>query len=183
MEVASGIFTFDNVLSREECDEYIALTERLGYEGAPITTPLGFAMRPEIRNNGRVILDDPERSNALWQRVRDLVPAFLQGRQAAGLNERFRFYRYDSGERFARHFDGPFRRPSGEESLLTFMVYLNDGFEGGETGFVDVWVTPKAGMALIFRHDLLHEGAPVTRGRKYVLRSDVMYGRIGELRG
>ena len=38
-------------------------------------------------------------------------------------------------------------------------------------------------MALIFDHFLLHEGAAVTRGRKYVLRSDVMYGPVGQLYG
>jgi hypothetical protein len=30
-------------------------------------------------------------------------------------------------------------------------------------------------MALVFVHRILHRGAPVTTGRKYVLRSDVMY--------
>jgi hypothetical protein len=30
-------------------------------------------------------------------------------------------------------------------------------------------------MALIFVHDQLHEGAAVVSGRKYVLRTDVMY--------
>jgi len=36
-------------------------------------------------------------------------------------------------------------------------------------------VTPAAGKLLVFRHDILHQGAAVTSGRKYVLRSDVMY--------
>ncbi|MBW4546973.1 MAG: hypothetical protein KME25_21395 [Symplocastrum torsivum CPER-KK1] len=70
------------------------------------------------------------------------------------------------------------------------MIYLSDGFEGGDTRFYihqhylallekeavpDVSVVPKNGMALCFRHELLHEGTRVIRGRKYVLRSDVMY--------
>jgi hypothetical protein len=100
-----------------------------------------------------------------------------------GLNERFRFYRYDPGERFAPHTDGCFRRNNGQESLLTIMIYLNEGCEGGETNFGDVQIVPKAGMALIFDHYLLNEGAAVLSGRKYVLRSDVMYGPVGELRG
>ena len=100
-----------------------------------------------------------------------------------GLNERFRFYRYDPGEQFAPHTDGCFRRDNGEESLLTFMIYLNEGCEGGETNFGEVRIVPKTGMTLIFDHYLLHEGAAVVSGRKYVLRSDVMYGRVGHLRG
>ena len=61
------------------------------------------------------------------------------------------------------------------------MAYLNDGFAGGETKFyrgpLELTVTPVRGQALVFFHRLLHEGAPVERGRKYVLRTDVIrYG-------
>lgn len=38
-----------------------------------------------------------------------------------------------------------------------------------------VEVAPTAGTALLFRHRVLHEGAPVAAGVKYVLRTDVMY--------
>jgi predicted 2-oxoglutarate/Fe(II)-dependent dioxygenase YbiX len=100
-----------------------------------------------------------------------------------GLNERFRFYRYDPGERFAPHRDGAYHRDNGEDSLLTFMVYLSEGFTGGDTVFPNLAVTPRLGMALIFEHQILHEGAAVISGRKYVLRSDVMYGRVGQIRG
>jgi hypothetical protein len=59
------------------------------------------------------------------------------------------------------------------------MVYLNDDFEGGTTDFRDGDViAPKRGMALLFEHRLIHQGAPVTRGKKYVMRTDVMY-RMG----
>ena len=34
-------------------------------------------------------------------------------------------------------------------------------------------------MALLFQHRLLHEGAEVTAGVKYVVRSDIMYRRAG----
>ena len=98
-----------------------------------------------------------------------------------GLNERFRFYRYDVGQRFAPHTDGYFERTNGERSHFTFMVYLNDGFEGGATAFhhskPSLRVTPVRGMALVFYHRQLHEGMPVVKGRKYVLRTDVMYRR------
>ena len=59
------------------------------------------------------------------------------------------------------------------------MVYLNEGFAGGETRFHDyeVDVVPRTGMALLFQHRVLHEGCVVTTGTKYVLRSDVMYRR------
>jgi predicted 2-oxoglutarate/Fe(II)-dependent dioxygenase YbiX len=182
------VFTIANVLSPAECAEYVALTENIGYTSAPITTHQGFEMRPDIRNNERVILDDSKLAHSLWQRVSDSIPNTIEKWQAIGLNERFRFYRYDPGQRFAIHRDGSHRRDNGEKSLLTFMIYLNDGFEGGETRFwlsrnylideCDVSVVPVTGMALCFVHELLHEGAPVIQGRKYVLRSDVMYSPV-----
>jgi hypothetical protein len=57
------------------------------------------------------------------------------------------------------------------------MVYLNDGFEGGGTTFLDLdeVVEPAPGMALLFQHPILHEGPEVTSGIKYVVRSDIMY--------
>ena len=41
-------------------------------------------------------------------------------------------------------------------------------------------IVPRAGMALLFQHRVLHEGAPVRSGVKYVLRSDLMYRRVIE---
>lgn len=184
--LGNQIFTLENILSPAECAEYITLTENIGYTDAPITTRRGFEIRPDIRNNQRVILDDRERAFDLWQRVSNYIPNTVGRWQAVGLNERFRFYRYDPGQRFAPHHDGAYQRPNGEESLLTFMIYLNEGFEGGETRFYlpryyedlsNLAVIPVTGMALCFVHELVHEGAAIIQGRKYVLRSDVMYSR------
>ncbi|TMQ11763.1 MAG: hypothetical protein E6J90_18865 [Deltaproteobacteria bacterium] len=99
------------------------------------------------------------------------------GWRAVGVNERFRCYRYEPGQRFAPHYDGAFRRSRTEQSELTFMVYLNDDFVGGDTAFheLDVVVRSKAGMALLFQHRLLHEGCVIRSGVKCVLRSDMMY--------
>ena len=107
----------------------------------------------------------------------------MNGRQAWGLNERWRIYRYRPGQRFAGHVDGSFRRENGEKSLLTLLLYLNEEFEGGETTFDELVVTPARGMALVFRHDLFHAGESLRSGTKYVLRSDVMFGPVGTIRG
>jgi hypothetical protein len=55
------------------------------------------------------------------------------------------------------------------------LVYLNDEFTGDTTDFREFQVAPKAGMALLFVHHSWHEGAAVTAGTKYVVRSHVMY--------
>ncbi|MBD1930812.1 MULTISPECIES: prolyl hydroxylase family protein [Cyanophyceae] len=171
------IFTVESVLSKAECAEYIALSENIGYTPAGLTVGQDeYLMAPSVRNNDRVILDNEELAENLWRRVETYVPR-IDNWCAIGLNERLRFYRYDPGQRFAPHHDGGYWRTNGDHSRLTFMIYLNEDFEGGETRFFSPYVSivPKMGMVLFFIHELKHEGAPVIQGRKYVLRSDVMY--------
>lgn len=53
--------------------------------------------------------------------------------------------------------------------MLTFMIYLNGEFEGGETTFMNgdnTIVTPETGMILAFNHTLFHEGSEVVSGKK-----------------
>jgi prolyl 4-hydroxylase len=179
MEIANGIWVVENFFTVDECQEWIDLAENLGFDDAPITIGIGKeAIRKDVRNNNRAMVDDDEKAFLIWQKVKPHLPQMVYHRVALGLNERLRFYRYDSGQQFRFHFDGSFRRPTGEQSLLTFMVYLNDDFEGGETKFLDsekTIVIPKIGMMIAFKHEILHEGSEVKGGRKYVLRSDVMF--------
>ena len=172
------VWTVPDVLSAAECDALIARIEREGPAAAPISTAAGFVMNTGVRNNDRVMIDDAALATRVFERVRPTLPAIIRDRVAVGANERLRCYRYRQGQRFKPHFDGSFRRSEDEESELTLMVYLNDGFSGGQTAFPDLEqvIVPRRGMALLFFHMLLHEGCEVTGGVKYALRSDVMYG-------
>ena len=137
-------------------------------------------MRPDIRNNDRVMFDDPELARRLVEAARPRVPERLERDWVlCGANERLRCYRYRPGQHFAPHFDGAFHRHDDERSLLTFLVYLNGCRAGGSTRLLDlgVDVQPAAGLGLIFNHHLLHEGAPVVEGVKYVVRTDLMFRR------
>ncbi len=171
-------FTVPEFLSPGECARWIAETHARGYEEAPITTSRGFVFDSDVRNNTRVIVDDRDATDALWTRLAPYVTAHnpTSGMWVPiGLNERLRFYRYEAGQAFRWHYDGAFMRGPGEVSRLTFLVYLNDGFEGGETEFEDALITPQKGTALLFSHAVRHQGAPVKHGVKYALRSDVMF--------
>ena len=182
-------FCVHDFMAPAECRAFITMSEAHSYGPAPLTTARGPVMAPDVRNNTRVMVDDHSLAASLWQRVQPFVPPLLHDwsdslREPIGLNERFRFFRYDPQQRFAPHYDGTYDRGNGEVSMLTFMVYLNDGFEGGETNFytareqLKYAVKPRQGSALFFIHNINHEGARVRAGRKYVLRSDVMYKRI-----
>ncbi len=179
--ISDDIFTVAEFFSSEECAAYIQLSEEFGYESAPITTSFGPQQRPDVRNNMRAMFDDVDRADGLWQRASQFVGPWKANWQPIGLNERLRIYRYDIGQQFDWHYDGAYERRNGERSWLTFMVYLNDDFEGGQTSFENAIVKPQQGMALFFVHQIRHKGEPVTRGRKYVLRSDVMYRYVSSL--
>lgn len=178
------VFTVEHFFSPAECEKYIRISEDIGYEDALVSSPQGHVLRTDVRNNKRVMFKNYEIAEFLWERAADFVPTEFEGRLAVGVNELLRFYRYDPGQQFNWHQDIAFERDNGEKSFLTFMIYLNADFEGGETCFEDSYsaesfddfsVTPEQGMALFFEHGTYHIGDLVTEGRKYVLRTDIMY--------
>ncbi|QDT43658.1 Poxvirus C4/C10 protein [Gimesia alba] len=178
------VFTVENFLTPEECEKYIRISEDFGYEDALVSSPRGQVLRKDVRNNERVMFQNDEIAAWLWERACEFVPQEFEDRAAVGVNEMLRFYRYDPGQQFNWHQDFPYERDNGEQSYLTLLIYLIDDFEGGETSFEDSYsdeifeefmVVPKQGMALFFEHAIHHKGEPVTQGRKYVLRTDVMY--------
>ncbi|QSI31793.1 iron-regulated protein [Variovorax sp. RKNM96] len=176
IEISNAIFLIDEFIDPAECEALVQRAEQRGFEPAPIITATGTRIDTETRDNDRHVFEDSTLAESLWLRARGLMPTEMSGRKAVGLNERFRLYRYRPGQRFKWHSDAPFHRPNGEISLLTFIVYLNAGYEGGATRFEDVRVVGELGQALVFAHGLVHEGAEVSKGIKYALRSDVMYG-------
>ena len=174
------------VLPEASCRELIQRTELAGYVPAMMSAVGGGqVLRPDIRDNERVILWDKDTADALWQSLRPHVPTHVDGKSALGLSEKLRFYKYDGsrGQSFAKHIDDS-TVLDGQQSQLTVLVYLNEGFEGGHTRlcvfddrFVDrsVDVQPATGAAFVFDHRILHAGMPVTRGLKYAMRTDVLY--------
>lgn len=179
------VFTIENFFSIEECQKFIRIGEDSGFEDAKVTSPAGSVSVKDLRNNERVMLKNDEIAALLWERAESYVPREFEGRNVVGINELIRFYRYDPGQQFDWHQDFSFERDNGEKSYLTLLVYLNDNFEGGETMFEDSYsdetfdeltVVPKQGLALFFEHPVHHKGNKVYSGRKYVMRTDVMYG-------
>lgn len=168
------IWTIEGFLSAHRCEELIAFSERKGYLETTVSLPEGAKMVKGLRDNYRVISKDKQFAQSLYDRLYPVLPPLEAALAPAGLNEIFRFYRYDKDQRFKRHIDGRVKA-GGLESRLTFMAYLNADYEGGETKFNDALIQPKTGMALLFVHEQKHESLPILSGQKYVLRSDVFY--------
>lgn len=117
--------------------------------------------------------------------------------QPFGLNDCLRFCKYNAGGFFRKHCDAMFERSEDVRSLFTCMFYLNGDFEGGATNFLDpeetltsaelerakdsevvASVPPETGLCLLFfQRGLLHEGADLHSGLKYILRTEVMFRR------
>jgi prolyl 4-hydroxylase len=169
------IMTVENFWSHEKCDEYIVKTEQIGYTDAKINTGMGHKVVKSVRNNLRVIHEDYNLAANIWEKLKDIAPREIGNSQSVGLNELFRFYRYEPGQQFKWHRDGSFIRNQFEASYYTFMIYLNDNFSGEDTTFTKLSIKPQKGTALIFLHRLEHAGSQVTEGVKYVLRTDIIY--------
>jgi prolyl 4-hydroxylase len=180
IEHGPNIWTIPGFRDRMACFDLIQRSERMGYEQAKVNTGSGARIVRDVRNNDRVLFTDHDLAAALWTEVQPHVPAQIGASGAVGLNELFRFYRYTPGQQFRKHRDESFIRNEQEASYYTFMIYLNDGYGGGNTTFNTITIRPSAGMALIFLHDLEHSGDAVTSGTKYVLRTDVMYRLVEE---
>lgn len=146
VDAVPGAFQLLNVLSIEECNRLVDLTEHFGYlEDAAVSLPRA------IRHNDSLtwVIDD-ETNAIIWQRCQALVRddhEFNSGKTALGINSRFRFYRYGPGDYFAPHTDGSWpgsRVIDGELvgnayndrwSQLSFLLFLTEGYVGGATQF------------------------------------------------
>lgn len=170
------IIFIENFFSDEECNQLIQKSEQMGYEDAKINLHGKQVMMKTVRNNLRVLFKDEVYAEQVWNRIKQYVPKQIGKSVAFGLNELFRFYKYNEGHRFKMHRDGSYSRNATEFSQYSFLIYLNEDFEGGTTVFRSgTTIQPKKGSALLFLHGLRHEGATLIKGTKYVLRTDIMY--------
>ncbi|KAJ5151126.1 uncharacterized protein N7482_010378 [Penicillium canariense] len=192
-----------NVLSPSECKAIIAAGESVNFlPDAPLREDGDVSI---LAHNFYWIVDTAFQ-DLLWARISAYVPSSINGRLVRGINRRFRVYRYVPGAEYRCHIDGAWP-PSGilpddtyvydaspedkkQSSMYTFLLYLNDEFEGGETTFfmpaaregtLNAYpVRPVMGSVAIFPHGesngaLLHEGTGVRKGAKYIIRTDVEY--------
>lgn len=173
----------DNVLTERESKDLIQRAEKTGF----VKAKTGFhqIVREDVRKCSRVIIDDGALADKLFQRVRSFLPESWAGRPLAQFNERLRFLKYVPGDFFTPHYDGSYERPDGsQKSFVTIQIYLNGSdsgdLSGGATTFIGedgkvVHLFPKTGRAVVFEHEVFHEGSRVDAGVKYAIRTDVMY--------
>jgi len=197
-----GAFCVTNVFSERECAALRAAAHAIGWRrDAPDPSESG-----DGGLNGRLdhceLVIWPETAARIWDRIKIHAPP-----GAVGVNARFRFFRYGVDTIYRRHVDGSWPQaalmPEGEyvtdasegrvRSRLTLLIYLSDGFGGGETTFYNAdgcapgtiaaaGVSPTEGGCLCFPHgdaedSPVHEGSPVNAGLKYIIRTDVLFDK------
>lgn len=180
----SMIRRVSGLYSSAECFEILDGVRDAEWLPGTVNRSSGREVDRRSRDNLIAIVRDPKIGESLWGRIAPHVPATMTSGwhgprrtvTACGLFEPLRVYRYEVGHHFGLHSDQSYSRGNAH-SLLTLLVYLDEGFEGGQTAFPDEQqsIEPRTGDALWFQHAVLHEGKPVTKGTKHVLRTDVLY--------
>lgn len=163
----------DNALPQDVCD--ILINQFVSSDNTKRVDLLGYPTFTELNLND----DYPEYVGGLVDYTRDVLNVYKNhfGNVTEYLPsfkrlEGFRIKRYNeqSDDRFDTHVDVA-SIPACPRAL-SFLYYLNDGFEGGETHF-EGWppLTPQRGSVLVFPPYWMfpHAGLPVQSGTKYIM--------------
>jgi prolyl 4-hydroxylase len=165
----------DGLFSPARCARFIAAQD------APDAVLV--AVDSALASYDRGLLVDAALAAEVWAAVRPLLPPAVVA-AGAYCNDHFRFSKYSDGQGFDVHRDGQNQDGRGGRSEYTVNVFLNAGFGGGETDFLDedrevaFRALPAPGRAALFDRHILHRGnvvrATPAAAHKYLLRTDVM---------
>jgi len=183
------LYTLENFLSRKESEKLVAL---IGHHLRPSTVSYDNGDR-YFRTSQTSHLSHLKSPAALG--IDDKICKTLGIR--VGYSEGIQAQRYDVGQQFKPHWD--YFEPGTKEYLRfagtrgnrtwTFMVYLNEGMEGGGTRFTELGHTfmPKTGLAVLWNNlkpdgtpntFTKHSGEPVLSGHKIIITK--WFRAIGE---
>lgn len=178
------LYEFPNFLTPEECDHIIGLA-----------TPKLSSSKVYSQNDD-VVSDHDRVSQQAWIKdFEDPVVTKIAKRTSQLLNlpmrnaEDLQVVRYECGGFFREHYDAcngseefcSRMNGSAGPRYATFLIYLNDDFEGGETAFPklgNLLVKPQKGKGVLFfgtsrtgqslLEESLHSGMPVLKGTKWI---------------
>ena len=169
------IATFQGFLSQRECAYLIDLATPLLHDAFVVHPATGALIRDPIRTSrsiGFPFVSEEPLLHAINRRIAAATgTTYEQGEPTQILG-------YEPGQEYKLHSDALAHDPN--QRNLTFLVYLNEGFEGGDTYFPDLGISfsGRPGDAILFanvdeagRPDprARHAGRPVQSGRKVLL--------------
>lgn len=162
-------------LAPAECDALIAIAKARLQPAVVVNPQTGELMRDPIRDSqatGFPFVDESPFIHAINRRIAAATGTLPEQ------GEPVQVLHYRPGQQYRLHSDA--LNGAANQRFLTFLVYLNDDFEGGATHFpaADLSVRCQTGDAICFanvtadrRPDpaMNHAGTPVTKGEKFVL--------------
>ncbi|MGZ8361377.1 MAG: 2OG-Fe(II) oxygenase [Allosphingosinicella sp.] len=158
----------------EECEFLIAEAEPQLAPSLVIDPQTGRHVRNPIRTSDAMAFTYTAENpaiHALNRRIANVTGT------AAAQGEPLQVLRYRGGQEYRPHVDAVAGDPN--QRILTALVYLSDGYKGGETMFISTGLKFRGGRgdALIFRNAFddgradpmaQHAGLPVTAGAKII---------------
>jgi prolyl 4-hydroxylase len=177
------IALFEQVLSEQECDELVRLSQHRLKKSTIVNSQDGSTDIIEDRSSSGTYFNvrEDEFISSIDERLSVLTSMPVEH------GEGLQVIQYLPGGEYKAHFDYfPPNEPGstthlkqGGQRVCTVVIYLNDVTAGGQTRFptlgLDIW--PKKGSALLFSYcnaegDLdartLHAGMPVIQGEKWI---------------
>ena len=138
------------------------------YSGREIPNPIRTS-----RGVGFPFVDENPAINALNRRIAAATSTDVRA------GEPMQVLSYAPGQQYREHSDALPNVAADQQRVLTFLVYLDDDYEGGETAFPAIGLNVRGGIGdgLMFRNAAadgtpdgraIHAGLPVTRGVKHV---------------
>ena len=177
----TDIIEIDNFLSAEECEYFIKQIE-LNNQPSKVSENYGSNINTTYRKSSTSNLNSQDQ---LVSNLKNKIANYLNIPVNKG--ESLQGQKYQPGQYFKQHNDF-FHGSSYQTECLhsgnrthTFMIYLNDVEDGGETAFINLnkKVKPKMGKAVVWTNlkngqaddTFLHEGTEVKKGVKYIITS------------
>eukprot|EP01084_Bolivina_argentea_P282534 483639_1 len=180
---------YHSIFSREECASWIDFSYNLetSYQRSlsPTYIPSDDLILDQKQANYEIIfVEDRNIALYLFERFKHILPKNME---IVGLNQRIRFLRYKEGQYLNRHQDTIYVKKIMNvrvEKCVSLVIYLNDGYQGGNTVFVNPFdsdntlfhsnIIAQTGNVLLFDPSIWHKGATVGKGTKYVISLDAM---------
>jgi prolyl 4-hydroxylase len=175
------MFTIPNFLTNEECEHIVRLTEASSTRSSVAGTGAQAIKYDEGRTSSTTVLLD---TDPIVSQVNQKM--YTELGIEAPYSEPTQGQIYEVGQEFRHHQDA-FGKDAYHNHCLssgqrtwTFMIYLNDVEEGGETDFLTLQKTikPVKGTAVVWKNSdgtgsenpaALHAGLPIIRGKKVII--------------
>lgn len=167
---------FSGLFGQAECAYLIEAAKPLLQPSVVVDPRTGHQVPNPIRTSKGAAFPFTEENPAIHALNRRLAAASGTDVRAG---EPLQVLSYAPGQQYHEHNDALPGVAPNQQRVLTFLVYLNEDYDGGETSFpaLGLNVRGKTGDGLLFRnasHDgapdprAIHAGMPVTRGTKHL---------------